>query len=106
MGDTLGVHMSVLDIGGGYPGYCNEMVSLYKVGDSCQSPAHTCIVQIGLVVNTALDTHFHDRLSTTTVIAEPGRYFAMPSSCAVAQIFAKKSVCASDVKQGRRKVQE
>ena len=34
------------------------------------------------------------------MISEPGRYFAMPSACAVAQVFSKKPVAASVVKQG------
>ena len=31
LGEQLGQVMTLLDIGGGYPGYCNEGVSLYKV---------------------------------------------------------------------------
>jgi len=54
-------------------------------------------VQIGSIVTTALEQHFGDRADLVS-IAEPGRYFAMPSACVVAQIFAKRQVRAVDIK--------
>lgn len=95
---TLGKRMYLLDIGGGYPGYCNENVSLYKVLEGMRNFSRLPL-QIGSIVNAALEAHFGD-YEELNVISEPGRYFAMPSACAVAQIFAKRSVSASDVVPG------
>ncbi len=47
----------------------------------------------------SLDKYF-DMWPNLRVISEPGAYFAMPSVCVAAEVFAKKEVKAVDLKRG------
>lgn len=59
---SLGLNLSLLDIGGGYPGdfEYESSLSLFK--------------EISQVVNTNLDKYFNDK-NHYSIISEPGRFF-------------------------------
>jgi len=78
VGKTLGFDMTLLDIGGGFPGAPNTEVSFSEI-------AH--------VVNEALDIHFPENPAdgkNITIIAEPGRYYAASAFTLCTQIIAKR----------------
>ena len=82
VGTSLGHKMSVLDIGGGFPGY-NSAVGL-------------SFSQVAEAVNAALLEHFSDpACAGVRVIAEPGRYFAASVFSLVTNIIDKRIVDAS-----------
>ncbi|XP_038218627.1 ornithine decarboxylase 2-like [Zerene cesonia] len=75
LGDSLGLHMRLLDIGGGF------------AGDSASD-----LRQVSQVINAALESKFADR--EVRVIAEPGRYFAAAAYTLAAMIHASREVHA------------
>ncbi|BFZ16336.1 hypothetical protein BsWGS_19374 [Bradybaena similaris] len=72
----LGFRMTLLDIGGGFPG---------------QSNAPITFTEIAAVVNEALDTYFPPDESVR-IIAEPGRYMVASAFTLVVNIIAKRSI--------------
>lgn len=78
MAEALGFNLTLLDIGGGFPGH---------------DPAPVCFADIAAELRTALDMHFPASMGVR-IIAEPGRYF-VASSCALAvQVIARRTVAA------------
>ncbi|XP_045505062.1 ornithine decarboxylase 1-like isoform X2 [Colias croceus] len=73
LGDSLGLHMRLLDIGGGF------------AGDSAAD-----LRQVSQVINAALDSQFSER--DVRVIAEPGRYFAAAAYTLAAMIHASREI--------------
>jgi len=71
-GEAMGFNMTLLDVGGGFPGTEKEAGSGYFGAD------HGSITfeEIAPVLNKALDTYFPE--PHVKVIGEPGRYFAAP----------------------------
>jgi ornithine decarboxylase len=82
-GIAIGHPMTVVDIGGGFPGNNNEKMSLAKIGP---------------YVNAALEKYFPET-EKWEFIAEPGRYFATSPFCAAAKIFGKVKVPAKRITQ-------
>ncbi|XP_055885660.1 ornithine decarboxylase-like [Biomphalaria glabrata] len=76
LGEDLGFDMTILDIGGGFPGVDTEHMSFEKVA---------------AVVNTALDTYFPESRGVH-IIAEPGRYLATPAFTLAVSVIAKRVV--------------
>lgn len=75
---TLGFKMSLLDLGGGWPG---------------TSDAKVPFLDITKVVNTALDVYFpEDDFVGLDVIAEPGRYYVASAFTLATMIIAKREV--------------
>lgn len=72
----MGFHMTVLDIGGGYPG---------------QENAGITFSEIAIVINRALDKYFPDG-EGVEIIAEPGRYMVASAFTLAVNIIAKKIV--------------
>ncbi|XP_050307067.1 ornithine decarboxylase 1-like isoform X1 [Anthonomus grandis grandis] len=71
---TFGYKFTLLDIGGGYPG------------------GHgTSIKKIAGIVNSALDTYFHD-LPDVKYIAEPGRYFVTSAYTLTCNIYSIRNI--------------
>uniref|UniRef100_A0A8C5M2L7 Orn/DAP/Arg decarboxylase 2 N-terminal domain-containing protein n=1 Tax=Leptobrachium leishanense TaxID=445787 RepID=A0A8C5M2L7_9ANUR len=68
--------MTLLDIGGGFPGTVEAKISFEE---------------IAAVVNSALDTYFPEG-SAVDVIAEPGRYYVLSAFTLAVNIIAKKIV--------------
>uniref|UniRef100_A0A914V787 ornithine decarboxylase n=2 Tax=Plectus sambesii TaxID=2011161 RepID=A0A914V787_9BILA len=81
-GIRLGHSMTLLDLGGGYPGYDNERISFPK---------------IAAVINRALEEYFPETDDSVRIIAEPGRYFAAAPYSLTTNIIAKTKVPASRV---------
>jgi len=80
--------MRILDIGGGYPGFDTEEISLAKISH---------------VVQGAITEYFGDEHETNKdfrVIAEPGRYFSLACFTLCVNVIGKNRVTAKDVKEG------
>jgi ornithine decarboxylase len=75
-GATLGFRMTLLDIGGGFPGVDTPKTSFKDIAN---------------IINSAIATHFGS-YPDLRVIAEPGRYFAAPSATLVVNVVAKRPV--------------
>ncbi|GAB5574795.1 ornithine decarboxylase [Prionailurus iriomotensis] len=85
MGRAFGHDMSLLDIGGGFPG-----------GEGCEPQFE----EMARVINAALAQDFPEG-SGVEIIAEPGRFYAASVCMAAINIIAKKAVLESG---GRRKL--
>lgn len=84
MGAELGHQMSVLDIGGGFPG---------------DKTAKITFEELAVVINRALDLYFPEE-SGVEIIAEPGRYYVASSMTLVSMVIAKR--VEYDEKSGQR----
>ena len=73
-GNVIGHNMTLLDIGGGYPGVDSEEVSFSEISE---------------VINKSLDIYFRD-LPALSVVGEPGRYFATSPVSLVSRITSKR----------------
>lgn len=76
---ALGFDMTMLDIGGGFPGQADAPVAFEDIADA---------------LTTSLDAHFsHDDPANEhlTIIAEPGRYFVASSASLAVNVIAKRS---------------
>ncbi|XP_075165039.1 ornithine decarboxylase 1-like [Haematobia irritans] len=71
-GSLLGYNMTLLDIGGGFPG--SDDKKFHKIAD---------------IVNKAIMRHFPDE-SAVNIIAEPGRYFVASAYTLICKIHAKR----------------
>ncbi|XP_078729875.1 ornithine decarboxylase-like isoform X1 [Lampetra fluviatilis] len=71
----LGLRLTLLDIGGGFPGHNGESKFTFE--------------EIAAVVNSALDTHFPAGCGVN-IIGEPGRYYVMSALTLAANVIAKK----------------
>lgn len=69
----LGFDMTLLDIGGGFPGDSDKNID-----------------EVSLIVQQGLDTYFHDK--NVRVIAEPGRYYVSSAFTLVTNIHSKKNI--------------
>ena len=85
MGINLGFKMTVLNIGGGFPG----LKSIYKA-DSFEAMA--------AVIRKSIETNFA-HIKDLEVISEPGRYFANATCSIVTTIIGKKLVETSNQKE-------
>uniref|UniRef100_A0A667G4X5 Antizyme inhibitor 2-like n=1 Tax=Lynx canadensis TaxID=61383 RepID=A0A667G4X5_LYNCA len=85
MGRAFGHDMSLLDIGGGFPG-----------GEGCEPQFE----EMARVINAALAQDFPEGIGVE-IIAEPGRFYAASVCMAAVNIIAKKAVLESG---GRRKL--
>ncbi|XKL59354.1 hypothetical protein PGB90_000370 [Kerria lacca] len=74
LGDSIGFHMHILDIGGGFPG------SRRSTFDAVAS-----------VINKSLDDYFPID-SNVSIIAEPGRYFTQSAFTLATQIHSKRVI--------------
>nr|KAI8749436.1 ornithine decarboxylase [Biomphalaria glabrata] len=79
IGQELGFRMTILDIGGGFPGVDTEKQSFQKVAKE---------------INEALERHFPTSRGVD-VIAEPGRYFVTSCFTLAVQVMSKKVVAES-----------
>uniref|UniRef100_A0A914V0E2 ornithine decarboxylase n=1 Tax=Plectus sambesii TaxID=2011161 RepID=A0A914V0E2_9BILA len=85
LGDSLGHQMTILDLGGGYPGHPTENITF---------------PQIAGVINGALDEYFPEvGYNAVRVIGEPGRFFASAAFTLVTNVIAKTKVPASRITQ-------
>uniref|UniRef100_S4RRH2 ornithine decarboxylase n=1 Tax=Petromyzon marinus TaxID=7757 RepID=S4RRH2_PETMA len=73
----LGVKLTLLDIGGGFPGYNEHVRNNFD--------------EIAAVVNSALDTHFPAGCGVN-IISEPGRYYVMSAFTLATNVIGKKTV--------------
>uniref|UniRef100_A0A0N4Z4Q2 ornithine decarboxylase n=1 Tax=Parastrongyloides trichosuri TaxID=131310 RepID=A0A0N4Z4Q2_PARTI len=80
-GEKVGHKMTVLDIGGGFPGH---------------DKAKTSFETIAGVIAPELDESFPEECGVR-IIAEPGRYFAASPSSVTANVIAKSKVVASRI---------
>lgn len=80
-GEKVGHEMTLLDIGGGFPGH---------------DQAKTSFAVIASVIAPELDSLFPES-SGVKIIAEPGRYFAASPSSVTANVIAKSKVSASRI---------
>lgn len=71
--EALGFNMTLLDIGGGFPGDNDKTID-----------------EVSLYVNQGLDTYFPD--SNVRVIAEPGRFYVASAFTLVTNIQSKKNI--------------
>ncbi|XP_072880491.1 ornithine decarboxylase-like [Hemitrygon akajei] len=74
IGMSLGFHMNLLDIGGGFPGSEDDKITFEE---------------IAAVINRALDLHFPEA-SGVKIIAEPGRYYVMSSVTMAVNIIGRR----------------
>ncbi|XP_078729863.1 ornithine decarboxylase-like [Lampetra fluviatilis] len=73
----LGVKLTLLDIGGGFPGYNEHVRNNFD--------------EIVAIVNLALDTHFPAGCGVN-IISEPGRYYVMSAFTLATNVIAKKTL--------------
>lgn len=86
LGSTLGFNMTLLDLGGGWPG---------------TSDAKVPFLDITKVVNAALDVYFpEDEFPGLEVIAEPGRYYVASAFTLATMVIAKREVELDDGNRG------
>jgi len=76
-GTEMGMHMYILDVGGGFPGADKECPIKFE--------------EIAKAINDNIDEHFSD-VEDLRCIAEPGRYFASSSHTLVFNVIGKKKV--------------
>jgi diaminopimelate decarboxylase len=76
MAELEGFKLSILDIGGGFPGDCSSKPSFPEIVD-------------------ALRPVLDDLFPNVNIIAEPGRYFACASHTLACNVFAKRELAAS-----------
>ena len=81
VGRTLGHPMTILDIGGGFPGFPSDVITFEQI-------AH--------VVNESVDEHFPADFGAR-VIAEPGRFLAASAYTLCCNVMAKTMVPASRI---------
>eukprot|EP00762_Andalucia_godoyi_P001403 ANDGO_04760.mRNA.1 Ornithine decarboxylase len=74
---SFGISFSLLDLGGGYPGYDEE--------------GSVSFSQIAKAVRDALDTHFPEEMNVR-IIAEPGRYIAASCATLVTKVHAVRTI--------------
>jgi ornithine decarboxylase len=92
-----GIHMKLLDIGGGFPGWdgsedaCNSTTTPTGPSDTRIWPVPLSLRDVANRVNPVVSAFFPAE-SGACVIAEPGRYFVEASHTLFARIFAKRSV--------------
>ncbi len=87
IGIELGHDMTVLDLGGGWPG-------LNPVDNTCKTSSGISFEQISLVINSLIDELFPNDPSTPQyrIMAEPGRFFTAGSSALLSYIHSKSVV--------------
>lgn len=78
----MGFKMQLLDIGGGFPGVANPIVSFNEIAET-----------INLAVEREFPVNYVENLE---IIAEPGRYYAASIFTLVTQIIAKKTFTYDD----------
>jgi len=83
MGEELGHHMRIVDIGGGFPGIPSATITFD---------------QIAKVVNGALDVYFPPEMNHVQIIGEPGRYYSAASFTLCCKVIAKTRVAAERIK--------
>lgn len=74
MAEELGHQMTLLDIGGGFPGDKNAKISMEE---------------LAIKINNALDMYFPPE-SNVEIIAEPGRYYVASAMTLVSMVIAKR----------------
>jgi len=80
LAESLGLNLSFLDIGGGFPGHNTGSLSFEDIGSA---------------IATALD-HYFPPTAGLSIIAEPGRYFVSESHTVAVNVLAKKSLPAEE----------
>uniref|UniRef100_A0A8C4QUD8 ornithine decarboxylase n=1 Tax=Eptatretus burgeri TaxID=7764 RepID=A0A8C4QUD8_EPTBU len=76
MAEEFGYHLSVLDIGGGFPGCLNSKITFEEIAS---------------VVNTGLEHYFPADLGLR-IIAEPGRFYVTSAFTLAVNVIAKRAV--------------
>lgn len=71
--ESIGFNMSLLDIGGGFPGDADKNID-----------------EVSFIVNEALETYFPEK--HVKVIAEPGRYYVSSAFTLVTNVHSKKNI--------------
>ncbi len=79
---SLGFHMELLDIGGGFTGHFDEC-------------GNVMFGEIATTLNAALAAYFPPEMGVR-VIAEPGRYFAETSSTLMTPVYGQRNRIAKD----------
>ncbi|CAN0438810.1 unnamed protein product, partial [Ascophyllum nodosum] len=88
-----GIQLTLLDIGGGFPGWDGSEY-VYEGGgreEGITSPPPLSLEEIGEITRPVLDELFPP-ISGVKVIAEPGRYFVEASQVLFTRIYAKRPV--------------
>lgn len=90
LGEKMGFEMTLLDLGGGWPGTSNPKVSFEEVAKVCSD---------------ALEAYFpeEDELGQKThinVIAEPGRYYAASAFTLATMVIAKRIIISDNGEKG------
>eukprot|EP00178_Gracilaria_changii_P016793 TRINITY_DN48190_c0_g1_i1.p1 TRINITY_DN48190_c0_g1~~TRINITY_DN48190_c0_g1_i1.p1 ORF type:complete len:450 (+),score=62.52 TRINITY_DN48190_c0_g1_i1:169-1350(+) len=80
IGEEMGLQFSVLDIGGGFPGY--------------DAPNELSFREIANAMRPLLDTFFSPEIQ---IIAEPGRYFSAGVSTLVTNVVARRDLADEDI---------
>jgi len=80
-GNSVGMDMYLLDIGGGFPG--------------CLEDSSATFPEMAQTINQAIEQYFSD-LKNVKVIAEPGRYFATKSHTLVFNVVGKRKYMNED----------
>lgn len=84
LAESLGLNLTLLDIGGGFPGHNTGSLSFEDIGSA---------------ITTALD-QFFPPTAGFSIIAEPGRYFVSESHTVAVNVLAKKSLPADAAVEG------
>jgi diaminopimelate decarboxylase len=80
---TVGHDMTVLDVGGGFPGFASEEIDFPTIAN---------------VINDALETYFPEEANQNVeIIAEPGRFYASAAFTLCCSVIAKTRVSAQKV---------
>jgi len=81
LGEALGFHMTLLDLGGGFPGTSKVPITFDEIAG---------------VVNEALELYFPEGDETLSIIAEPGRYYVASAFTLATMVIAKRMMPTSD----------
>jgi len=82
--EDLGMHLSMLDLGGGWPGTDHENIAFSEIADA---------------IRPVLDQYFPPEVE---IIAEPGRYFVAECHTLAVNLFAKRVIQPETSEEQRR----
>lgn len=105
MAADLGIPMTVLDLGGGYPGDVTqrpeeEAAAAVVPGMPDTESKELAFEAIAAACRTALDEHFPPEDTSVQIIAEPGRYYVHASHMLLANVIGRKASAATAGPEG------